>query len=153
MTGETSGQAGGRAEFRRVALAEIAVGERLRAVNEEMAAALARDMERRGLINPVTLAGPVARAPGPAYELVAGAHRLRAAGMLGWSEIDAMVAPLSGGRDGLLVEIAENLFRNDLSALERALFVAAYREAWEERHGRIRRGPNRISARRLQFEP
>ncbi|XKM42001.1 chromosome partitioning protein ParB [Rhizobium ruizarguesonis] len=36
-----------------------------------------------------------------------------------------------------LVEITENLFRNDLSVMDRAIFVQTYRDVWEKAHGKI----------------
>ena len=63
--------------FERIAITDIAVPERLRAVEEEHAIAIAQSIVEHGLINPITVrATPAAK--GGKYTLVAGAHRLRA---------------------------------------------------------------------------
>jgi len=62
----------------------------------------------------------------PDLFLVAGAHRLEAARSLGWSEIDAFV--LDGDQvEARLWEIAENLHRKELTALQRAELIAIER--------------------------
>ncbi|WP_273722012.1 chromosome partitioning protein, partial [Bartonella sp. ML71XJBT] len=44
-----------------------------------------------------------------------------------------------------LLEVAENLFRNELSVIDRALFVQTYRELWEKKYGEIKVGGDRKS--------
>uniref|UniRef100_UPI0035CF2BB1 ParB N-terminal domain-containing protein n=1 Tax=Bartonella sp. AA81SXKL TaxID=3243438 RepID=UPI0035CF2BB1 len=68
-----------------------------------------------------------------------GAHRLRAAELLGYSDIDAVVVQADKDNAALL-EVAENLFRNELSVIDRALFVQTYRELWEKKFGEIKVG-------------
>lgn len=97
-------------------------------------------MAERGLINPVTVRStPNANNGATPYTLVAGAHRLRGAELNQWREIDAIVVS-ADAVEAQLIELSENLFRNDLSALDRAIFVLKYREVWEDQHGKIRRG-------------
>jgi ParB family chromosome partitioning protein len=132
------------AELMSLALGSIEVPERLRSVSADHAGMLAADIKLRGLLQPVVVRGPM---PGGRWVLLAGAHRLAAARVLGWAEIPAVAADVAdGGWAAELVEIAENLFRNDLSALERAVYVVRYRAAWEVRHGRKGRGGDRRSA-------
>lgn len=91
--------------------------------------AIAESMERVGLINPITLTEDLV--------LISGLHRFEAAQSLGWERIDARIIDA----DARLVEIDENLCRNELTALERAehrserkrLHEAVYPEA---KHGR-----------------
>ncbi len=78
------------------------------------------------------------------YTLIAGAHRLRAAELLGYSKIDAVVVQADKDNAALL-EVAENLFRNELSVIDRALFVQTYRELWEKKYGEIKIGRNKKS--------
>lgn len=119
----------------RIAITDILVPERLRAVEEEHAIAIAQSIAAHGLINPITVRSTPA-AKGGKYTLVAGAHRLRGTVLNGDNEIDAVI--VEADRDeAQLVEISENLFRNELSVADRAVFVGAYREAWERRHGKI----------------
>lgn len=123
--------------FKTIPLPQIAVIDRARPVDEEHAAAIAASMVDRGLINPITVrhAPNMGRGETP-YILIAGGHRLRAAQLNGWEEIDAIVVS-ADAQEAQLMEIAENLYRNELTALDRAVFVMKYREIYEEKHGRI----------------
>ncbi|TAZ95936.1 chromosome partitioning protein ParB [Rhizobium ruizarguesonis] len=126
------------AEFKRIPISEIVIPERLRAVEEEHALAIAQSIVEHGLINPVTVRA-TPNAKGGKYTLVAGAHRIRAVEINDDVEIDAMI--LEGDKaEAQLVEITENLFRNDLSVMDRAIFVQTYRDVWEKAHGKIGAG-------------
>lgn len=60
---------------------------------------------------------------GAGYRMIAGRHRLAAATALGWTTIDADI--LDGAAlDRRASEVSENLFRLNLSPLDRAAFVA-----------------------------
>lgn len=123
------------AQFKTIAIDQIAIPERLRAVEEEHALAIAQSIVEHGLINPITVRH-TPNAKGASYTLVAGAHRLRAFAINDESEIEALV--IEADKDeAQLVEITENLFRNDLSVMDRAVFVQSYREVWERKHGQI----------------
>lgn len=125
------------AKFLRIAVSSIHVGERQRPVDEEHALAIAASMEERGLINPITVRSTPNQNGGKTpFTLVAGGHRLFGAKHLGWEEVDVMMVAADAS-EAVLIEISENLIRNDLSALNRALFVAKFRETWEEVHGAI----------------
>lgn len=129
------------AEFKRIKISEIVIPERLRAVEEEQAIAIAQSMVEHGQINPITVRATPAAKEGN-YTLVAGAHRLRACVLNDDDEIDVMI--VEGDKaEAQLIEITENLFRNELSVIDRAIFVQTYREVWEQQHGEIRRGGNR----------
>lgn len=138
------------AEFRSVALADIHVPERLRAVEDDHALAIQASIVQHGLLNPIT----VRRLGGEAspFALVAGAHRLRAIELLGETEIDAVVVEADGD-EAVMLEVSENLFRNELSALDRAVFVVTYREAWERKYGKIdpKGGRPKNSAKLAEF--
>ncbi|MQW90135.1 ParB N-terminal domain-containing protein [Sinorhizobium saheli] len=139
------------AEFKRIRIAEIVVPERLRAVEEEHAIAIAQSMVEHGQINPITVrATPAAK--GGKFTLVAGAHRLRACVINDDAEIDAMV--VEGDKaEAHLVEITENLFRNELSVIDRAVFLAKYREVWEQKNGKVEAGrPGNSANLALLFE-
>ncbi len=125
------------AELIRAVLSEIHVGERARPIDEGHAEAIAASMAERGQINPITVRRtPAANKGQTPLTLVAGGHRWRGAVINGWTEIDAIVVA-ADAVDAQLLEISENLFRNELSALDRAMFVLKYRELWEEKHGKI----------------
>ncbi|MCO5083357.1 MAG: ParB N-terminal domain-containing protein [Rhizobiaceae bacterium] len=138
------------AAFKTIPLADIRVPERLRAVEDDHALAIQASIVQHGLLNPITvrlLEG------GTAYALVAGAHRLRAIELLGEAEIDAVIVEADDD-EAVMLEVSENLFRNELSALDRAVFVLSYREAWERKHGRVRRGnPNSAKLAELPESP
>ncbi|MCF1449957.1 transcriptional regulator [Agrobacterium vitis] len=128
-----------------IPLASIAIGERARPVDVDHAAAIAGSMVDRGLINPITVRNtPAAKGGKTPYTLIAGGHRLEAARMNGWEEIDAIVLTADSA-EAQLIEISENLYRNELSALDRGLFVTKFREIYEEKHGKVERGGDRKS--------
>ncbi|MCK3776449.1 ParB N-terminal domain-containing protein [Ensifer sesbaniae] len=133
------------ANYKSIPLTSIHVGERARPVDREHATAIAGSMVDRGLINPIIVRPtPAANSGATPYTLVAGGHRLEAARMNGWDEIDALVVSADAA-EAQLVEISENLFRNELSAMDRGIFVMKFREIYEEKHGKIERGGDRKS--------
>lgn len=129
------------AELKTVVVDDIIVPARLRAVDDDHALFLSADIAANGLINPITVRRtPPATRPFKPFTLIAGAHRLRACVMLDRRDVDCFVVEAGAG-EALLLEVSENLIRNELSALDRAVFVIKYREAWEAKHGAIRSGP------------
>ncbi|MEC7796673.1 MAG: ParB/RepB/Spo0J family partition protein [Pseudomonadota bacterium] len=128
----------------RVKIAQIDASERLREISEAHAQVIAASMlehEKAGgrrQLQPVEL---VQRGDG--YRLVFGAHRLRAHQINGWDEIDAEIVTLTDA--GLrLREIDENLIRHELTALDRARFLAERKRLYEalnpaSKHGGDRR--------------
>ena len=138
-------------DYKTLPLDKILVPERLRMVEDDHALAIQASIVEHGLINPITVrVTPRAARP---YTLVAGAHRLRAYELADedWSrEIEALV--IEGDKDeAALVEITENLFRNELSALDRAMFVMSYRDIWEQKYGKVEAGrpANRVNITQL----
>lgn len=132
-------------EVKSIPRAQIHVPPRLRDVEEDQARAIALSIQAHGLINPVTVRRAPAKNRGATpYILIAGAHRLRAVEINGGAEIEAAIVEADQA-EAQLVEITENLFRNELSALDRAIFVASYRDLWEQTHGKIARGGDRRS--------
>ncbi|UFX01126.1 ParB N-terminal domain-containing protein [Sinorhizobium medicae WSM1115] len=128
------------AEFIRAKISDIHIGERARPIDEDHAQAIAASMAERGQISPIMLRRtPAANKGKTPLTLVAGGHRTRGAVINGWAELDAIVVS-ADAVEAQLLELSENLFRNELSALDRAIFVAKFRELWEEQHGKIQRG-------------
>ncbi|WP_375588078.1 ParB/RepB/Spo0J family partition protein [Hoeflea alexandrii] len=125
-----------------ILLADILVPERLRTVDEDHALAIQASIVEHGLLNPVTVRQTPNGQQG--YCLVAGAHRFRAIELLDEEEIDAIVVKADAD-EAVLIEIEENLFRNDLSVMDRAVFVQTYRDVWEKTRGEIKRGNPRLS--------
>jgi len=108
--------------------------DRLRPLNEGYVAVLADSIAALGLLAPIA----VYKTPRTdKSKLVHGLHRLAAMRRLGWQEAPCFVVSKDQAR---ISEIHENLFRNDLSLLERSDAVIALRNEHEEAHGPITRG-------------
>jgi ParB family chromosome partitioning protein len=137
------------AEIKTILISDINVGERLREIEDDHARVLAASIAEIGLQSPITVR-PTPAAKAGKYTLVAGGHRLRGAQLAGHADIDAFVVK-ADSRQAQLLEISENLFRNELSVIDRSVFVQKYRELWEEEHGEISRGGDRKS--KAQVEP
>jgi ParB family chromosome partitioning protein len=92
-------------------------------------ARLADSIERIGLRTPVTVRympeRPSSSGTDDSYILVTGAHRLAAVKKLGWTKIDCFVSDCDEV-DAQLWEIAENLHRSELTALERDEQIAKW---------------------------
>jgi len=111
----------------RAEIASIVVGERLRALDMAAVETLAESIDAMGLRTPITL-----RRDGDALLLVAGAHRLEAAKRLGWEYIDADVVENWSALEARRWEIAENLHRADLTALQRDEQIAEWVRVTDE---------------------
>ncbi len=108
----------------------VIVSKRLRPLNEAAVQSLMSSIADIGLQTPITIRivpemDVGGRAETDAPVLVAGAHRLEAVKRLGWDFVDAYVFD-GDDRDARMWEIAENLHRADLTALERAEQVAEW---------------------------
>ena len=126
-----------------IAIEEIAIGARKRKPVEEKIRALAESIQEVGLINPVTVTEE--------HALVAGWHRLEACKLLGWKTITCEVKLLDA-LDAELLEIDENLIRNDLNALEQDLAIARRKEIYELKHPETKHGGDRKSEERKSSE-
>ena len=88
-------------------------------------------------------------ATGVTFRLVFGGHRLAAAKLIGWTEIDAEVkspADFANQAEITLREITENLARRDLSVLDRAVDITRWREAYDAAHTVSKGGRRRKDA-------
>lgn len=133
------------AEFIRATISDIHFGERLRPIDPAYVEALAASMSERGQISPIMIRRTPAKNKGVTpFSLVAGGYRTTAATLLGWSEIDAIIVS-ADALEAQLLEISENLYRNELNPLDRAIFVMKFRELWEDKHGKIVPGGNQRS--------
>ena len=83
---------------------------------------LIESIKEIGLINPITI--------GADNNLIAGAHRIEAFKALGKEEIPAIVINETGLK-ARLIEIDENLIRNELSPIEYADQLAERQEIYE----------------------
>lgn len=104
----------------------------IRPVDDDYAAAIAVSIAETKQLQPI-LVRPRMESDGPAYELVCGGHRLRAAEIAGVPFIDAEVRDLSDD-EARIAEIDENLIRKELPALDRALSLAERKSLYEKAH-------------------
>lgn len=100
---------------------------RLRPVDRAHAQMIAASMNESGLIQPIVVR---ADASGNGFKLVVGGHRLCGAEINGWDEIAAILIECSDD-EARQIEIDENLARKELTALERAEFLAERKRVYE----------------------
>lgn len=114
-----------RREVQPVAIAGVEVSNRKRDVSPAAVENLKESIAKVGLRTPITVR---TAEDGARLVLVTGAHRLAAVKALGWKMIDAFVEDEDDCDeiDAELWEIAENLHRAELTALERDEQVARW---------------------------
>jgi ParB-like chromosome segregation protein Spo0J len=106
---------------------------------------LVESMRELGQLQPIVVT--------PDGELIAGMHRLRAALLLGWTEIQVIVLDLDGAKKQLAM-LDENLVRRHLSALEYAealrerqqLYLSLHPETEQYRLGGVAKAAKAASA-------
>lgn len=119
-----------------IPISQIKVSEGRREADQEAVQELMDSISRVGLLNPITV--------DQEYTLIAGLHRLEAAKLLGWSEIECTVSSL----EGLLAELAEvdeNVVRKGLSAVEYSDLLLRRKEIYEMLHPETKNGGDRKS--------
>ncbi len=107
----------------------VEIPHRLRAVDPAKVKQLAESMAAIGLQQPVTVWMPT----DGNLELVAGAHRVKAACDLGWDWIDCIFADGMTDIDRQLWEIDENLMRAELNPTELGEHITRREKLWAER--------------------
>ena len=130
------------AQVTMIPLNQIETDGRKRPAYPDKVAALAASIGDGDGVGYDGLRHPVEVREGPAkgrYILISGLHRMMAVKELDREEIAAVVLDVDAVRAELL-ELEENLVRSDLTALDRALFVARFREMFEAEHGAVSRG-------------
>lgn len=115
-------------ELGKVFVESVLVGKRHRALEGSKVDSLAESMKAIGLQQPISVYVDDQDA---AY-LVAGHHRLEAARKLGWEEIPATFVKMNP-IEREMWEIAENLFRVDLSKEQRDEHIRRYAQLLNER--------------------
>jgi ParB family chromosome partitioning protein len=110
---------------------------RVRPTNEAKVEELAKSMAEVGMIEPIIVCRN-----GPGFNLVSGFHRLTAAQKLGWQCVDSIIIEVSQP-EARLVEIDENIVRNELTAAERALCMAERQKMYEECYPETKKGGDR----------
>ena len=114
-----------------VAVHAVTVRDRHREASEERISALAESMNAIGLQTPISvwISG---HGEDVEVHLVAGLHRLRAAEMLGWADIEALEVDLDE-IDRELWEIDENLCRAELTEAQETAHLARRKVLWQRR--------------------
>jgi ParB family chromosome partitioning protein len=114
-----------------VPVAKIRVGERSRSLCEDVVVSLVESIKAIGLKVPISVQIDSA-SRGERYLLVVGLHRLEACRRLGMAHIDTRIVDLDD-TERRLWEIAENLHRAELTALERSEQIAEWVKPCGER--------------------
>jgi len=135
---------------RHVAVDLIDVPPGRRALDPNWVTTLAAEFRDRGMRTPIEVLQT-----GERFRLVAGGHRLAAVRFNGGNTIKAQVkqpADFANEAEIKLAEIVENFMRRELSALDRAFDVAAWRDIFELVKGSVKRGGDRRSGSKSQVE-
>lgn len=157
-----------------VEVGDIDDRNRLRPIDPMRAEQIGASMEDRGQLQAIILRRKSAEEmqddPRP-YALVIGGHRLAGAKSLGWTEIRVEFRSYDQALQARFDEIDENLHRHELTALDRAIFLAESHRLWiqlhpESAHGKakkpkkgsdsemsqsLRLSPKRFSARAAEI--
>ncbi|MEP0233098.1 ParB N-terminal domain-containing protein, partial [Roseibium sp.] len=115
--------------------------DRIRDVDQEWAECIRDMFKEMGQKTPIDVVED-----GKRYTLVAGAHRLTAAKLARWREINARVLEPSSEHSAdemRLHEILENLGRKNFNALERCEALSELKRVYEIQHPETRRGGKR----------
>ena len=100
--------------FKIIEVEKIKSGKNIRNERDTSIQELADSIERNGLINPI-MVKPIGSGK---YEVVAGHRRFEAVKRLGLPHIECNVTDETSEKDLMLAQIAENVQRKDMSALE-----------------------------------
>lgn len=119
-----------------VQISEIKVNPERREARTEAVRELADSISEIGLLNPITVDCE--------HILIAGLHRLEAAKLLGWTEIECTVSGLEG-LQAELAEIDENFVRADLSPIDYGDLLLRRKEIYERLHPETKNGGDRRS--------
>ncbi|RLQ88883.1 ParB/RepB/Spo0J family partition protein [Notoacmeibacter ruber] len=121
-----------------ISIEKVDSGDRLRALDPDWVQLLAEDIEQDGMTQPIRV---VERGDG--YRLIDGARRLAAHIALERTEIEARIEPSKALADDAAIRLAEikgNLLRGELTALDHAVYVAAWCDLYQGVHGKAKRG-------------
>lgn len=112
--------------------------ERLRPADPDQVLKIAASIRKRGQLQPIGVyRANHEKKGGQPWVLVFGLHRLLACQHLGLAEIEFREVPRD---EALHAEIEENLFRAELTALDRAIAVSALRQLHVNENGPVKRG-------------
>ena len=112
-------------------ISEIKINPGRRDLKQQNVDELARSINAVGLMNPITVTQD--------NTLIAGLHRLEAAKLLGWTEIECTVSDVEGTQ-AELAEIDENFVRAGLSHRELGDLLLRRKELYEALHPETQQG-------------
>ena len=127
-------------ETTNIAVADIDDTNRLRPLDPRWVTALAESIAKIGQKEPIEV---VAQKKGKPYRLIAGGHRLAGCREAGLAVVRAEVKEPESGNPDLecrLHEIDENLIRNELNPLDRAVFLGERQKIHEAMYPAAKRG-------------
>jgi ParB family chromosome partitioning protein len=126
---------------------DVDPGKRLRPIDEDHAQAIGAVMAQNGQQMPIEVQPQ--RADGK-WPLISGGHRLRGAELWELPTIEAVVRDVDD-MEALLLQIDENLFRHDLNALDRSVFLARRKALYLELHPEAKAGGARQKGQKPKF--
>lgn len=121
-----------------IEIAKVDTSGRLRPINPTWVEAMTAELRDGASLPPIEV---VERGDG--YRLIAGGHRIAAVAATGATTIEARVWPADAFADEAAVrlrEIQENMIRYELTALDRAVHLAAWKEIHEAMLATPKRG-------------
>lgn len=134
--------------YRELSLSEIDVDpeQPRRVFKEDSIEELAQSIKEFGILSPLL----VQLTEGGTYKLIAGERRYRAAKKAGLKVVPALVMQRAGDDSTLARQLTENLQREDLSPMERALAIGQLKEsfAWSIREIAKRLGVSKAMVQR-----
>tara|TARA_R110002072_G_scaffold302699_1_gene487408 strand:+ start:2226 stop:3014 length:789 start_codon:yes stop_codon:yes gene_type:complete len=136
-----------KSEFKTLLTSEIDCADRLRELDQNYVEAIAQNITDHGLQNPVLV-----NQTKDGFKLIAGGHRIAAIKHLERTAIDCRIYKNLSDADALLMEIDENLIRNELNPIDRAINLNARKEIYEELYPEAKQGGDRKSKSKDQNE-
>ncbi len=115
----------------KIKISDIKINPGRREAAPQSVEELARSIAEVGLLNPITI--------DQGNTLIAGLHRLEAAKLLGWTEIECSVTSMDG-LQAELAEIDENIVRTGLSRQEMGEQLLRRKEIYEMLHPETKAG-------------
>jgi len=115
----------------KIKISDIRINPGRRSTDQQNVEELAKSIKAVGLMNPITI--------DQNHTLIAGLHRMEAAKLLGWTEIECTVSDAEGIQ-AELAEIDENIVRARLSRYELGEQLLRRKEIYETLHPETRHG-------------
>lgn len=112
--------------LREIPLVSIMVDEQPRIFfPEESLADLAETIKEKGVLQPIIVQIHDPKAIHKTYKLISGERRYRASRLAGMETIPAVIRPDAGDIDRYIIQLYENIHREDLHAIEKARAIKA----------------------------